>query len=79
MREAAAAKADKLGCAPYEALLDEYEPGMRVAEIDRLFAGLDLLPAGAARSGARAQAGSRRRSGQQDRFRLPISRSSAGS
>ena len=45
MREAALAKAAKLGCAPYEALLDEYEPGMRMAEIDRLFADLSFLPA----------------------------------
>jgi carboxypeptidase Taq len=45
VRQAASAKADRLGCDPYEALIDEYEPGMRVAEIDRLFAGLvDFLP-----------------------------------
>ncbi len=45
VREAAQAKADKLGCQPYEALIDEFEPGMRVAEIDRLFADLSFLPA----------------------------------
>ncbi len=45
MRQAAAAKAEKLGCSPHEALIDEFEPGMRVAEIDRLFAGLSFLPA----------------------------------
>ncbi|HEY2891319.1 MAG TPA: carboxypeptidase M32 [Dongiaceae bacterium] len=45
VREAARAKADKLGCEPYEALIDEFEPGMRVAEIDRLFADLSFLPA----------------------------------
>ena len=45
VRQAADAKAEKLGCSPYEALLDEFEPGMRVAEIDRLFAGLSFLPA----------------------------------
>ena len=36
-REAAVAKAARLGTAPYEALIDEFEPGLRVAEIDRLF------------------------------------------
>ena len=36
-RELAAAKADRLGVTPYEALLDQFEPGGRVAEIDRLF------------------------------------------
>ncbi|MFO1062024.1 MAG: carboxypeptidase M32 [Dongiaceae bacterium] len=40
VREAAAAKAEKLGVTPYEALLDEYEPGGRTAEIDALFADL---------------------------------------
>ncbi len=44
VRQAAAAKAEKLGCTRYEALLDEFEPGMREVEIDRLFAGLDFLP-----------------------------------
>lgn len=45
VRQAAAAKAEKLGCGPYEALLDEYEPGGKVAEIDRLFAELEsFLP-----------------------------------
>ncbi len=38
VREAAAAKAERLGIRPYEALLDEYEPGGRQADIDRLFA-----------------------------------------
>ncbi len=36
-REVAAAKAEKLGTSPYEALLDQFEPGGSVAEIDRLF------------------------------------------
>jgi carboxypeptidase Taq len=36
-REIAAAKAEKLGTSPYEALLDQYEPGGKVALIDRLF------------------------------------------
>jgi len=37
-REAAAAKAEKLGCSPYEALMDQYEPGAREAAIDAVFA-----------------------------------------
>jgi carboxypeptidase Taq len=37
-RQAAAAKADKLGCSPYEALMDQYEPGAREADIDCVFA-----------------------------------------
>ncbi|HSE73019.1 MAG TPA: carboxypeptidase M32 [Dongiaceae bacterium] len=37
-RKAAAAKAEKLGCSPYEALMDQYEPGAREAEIDGVFA-----------------------------------------
>ncbi|MFL5265514.1 MAG: carboxypeptidase M32 [Stellaceae bacterium] len=36
-REVASVKADRLGTSPYEALLDEYEPGGSVAVIDRLF------------------------------------------
>ena len=36
-REVAAAKAERLGASPYEALLDRYEPGGSVATIDRLF------------------------------------------
>jgi carboxypeptidase Taq len=36
-REIAAIKADRLGTTPYEALLDQYEPGGSVATIDRLF------------------------------------------
>jgi carboxypeptidase Taq len=45
-REAAAAKAAALGTTPYGALLDQYEPGGRIAEIDRLFADLEgFLPA----------------------------------
>ncbi len=37
MREAAAAKAEALGCSPYEALLDEWQPGGSVARIDEIF------------------------------------------
>jgi carboxypeptidase Taq len=36
-REIATAKAEGLGTSPYEALLDQYEPGGSVAVIDRLF------------------------------------------
>jgi carboxypeptidase Taq len=36
-REMAQAKGAKLGKSPYDALLDEYEPGGSVVEIDRLF------------------------------------------
>jgi carboxypeptidase Taq len=36
-REIAAIKADRLGTSPYEALVDQYEPGGSVATIDRLF------------------------------------------
>jgi carboxypeptidase Taq len=36
-REIAAVKAERLETSPYEALLDRYEPGASVAEIDRLF------------------------------------------
>jgi carboxypeptidase Taq len=36
-REEAAAKAEALGLAPYDALLDGYEPGMTTAAIDALF------------------------------------------
>lgn len=45
-REAAAAKAAKLGTGLYAALLDEYEPGGSPAEIDALFHDLaEFLPA----------------------------------
>jgi carboxypeptidase Taq len=44
-REEAAAKAAALGCSPYDALLDQYEPGGKSSEIDRLFAELgSFLP-----------------------------------
>ncbi len=39
-REEAAAKSEALGLAPYDALLEGYEPGLTAAEIDRLFAPL---------------------------------------
>ncbi len=45
VREAAAGKAGKLGLAPYDALLDRYEPGARADEIDPVFDELeDFLP-----------------------------------
>jgi carboxypeptidase Taq len=44
-REAAAAKAEAFGCAPYDALLDQYDPGLTAARIDRIFDPLaDFLP-----------------------------------
>ena len=44
-RQIGAAKAEVLGCSPYEALVDHYEPGARTAMIDPLFNGLaDFLP-----------------------------------
>ena len=45
-REAGAAKADALALSPYDALLDGYDPGLRCADIDPLFADLSTwLPA----------------------------------
>lgn len=41
--EAAAAKGEAFGCEPYEALLDEYDPGRSVAEVDELFSDLELF------------------------------------
>ncbi|HWA51210.1 MAG TPA: carboxypeptidase M32, partial [Dongiaceae bacterium] len=37
-RQSAAARADKLGCSPFEALMDRFEPGAREADIDAVFA-----------------------------------------
>jgi carboxypeptidase Taq len=37
-RKQAVLLAEKLGLSPYDALMDRYEPGMRSAELDRLFA-----------------------------------------
>lgn len=37
VREIAGLKAERLGCGPYDALLDEYEPDGRAARIDPLF------------------------------------------
>jgi carboxypeptidase Taq len=45
VREKAAIKAAALGVSPYDALLDQYEPGGRSAEIDRIFDELErFLP-----------------------------------
>jgi carboxypeptidase Taq len=43
VREAAAAKAERLGTSPYEALLDEFEPGGTTAAIDVLFDDLGAM------------------------------------
>jgi carboxypeptidase Taq len=43
VREVAAAKGERLGVPPYDALLDEHEPGGRSATIDRLFADLEAF------------------------------------
>ncbi len=45
VRQSADAKADALSVSPYEALMDQYEPGGRTDHIDALFAELsDFLP-----------------------------------
>src|SRR5690606_25305777 len=38
-----AAKAARLGVAPYDALLDQYDPGRRSADVERLFADLEAF------------------------------------
>ena len=43
VRQAAAAKSETLGLTPYDALLDEYEPGGRSARIDEVFAPLEAF------------------------------------
>ncbi|MCH7929509.1 MAG: carboxypeptidase M32 [Proteobacteria bacterium] len=43
VREVAAATAGALGCTPYEALLDSFEPHGRTADIDALFADLEAF------------------------------------
>lgn len=37
VKEVAAAKADALGCSPYDALLDQYDPGQKSEKLDGLF------------------------------------------
>ncbi len=45
VRRKAEAKAGALGLSPYEALMDEYESGLRVSQLDTLFGDLvDFLP-----------------------------------
>ncbi len=45
VRDKAAALSEALGLSPYDALLDEYEPGGRAADIDAVFADLEgFLP-----------------------------------
>ncbi len=45
VRETAAAKSERLGLSPYDALLDEYEPEGRASDIDRVFGDLEsFLP-----------------------------------
>jgi len=44
-RQVAAAKSEAFGCSPYEALLDQWEPGGKTATIDTIFGDLaDFLP-----------------------------------
>ncbi|SVE05330.1 uncharacterized protein METZ01_LOCUS458184, partial [marine metagenome] len=44
-RQAAFTKGEAFGCAPYDALLSRYEPGLRSADVDRYFDILvDFLP-----------------------------------
>lgn len=43
VRERASAKSEKLGLCPYDALLDEFEPGGRCADIDGRFAELEAF------------------------------------
>ena len=60
LRRVGEAKASALGCAPYEALMDQYEPGARLRRIEPLFAGLArLLPDLLERIRARQAAGPR--------------------
>ncbi|MFD2264155.1 carboxypeptidase M32 [Lacibacterium aquatile] len=45
VRETAQAKAEKFGCSLYDALLDQYEPGGKAEDIDKLFGDLaSFLP-----------------------------------
>lgn len=44
-RRAAEAKSERLGVPPYEALMDQFEPGARAEQIDRIFADyVEFLP-----------------------------------
>lgn len=45
VKEIAAAKAEALGCSPYDALLDQYEPGQKSEQLDIVFSDLrNFLP-----------------------------------
>lgn len=45
VRQVASSKASFFGCSPYDALLDQYDPGRKSAEIDDIFADLErFLP-----------------------------------
>ena len=58
IREIAAARAEVLGCAPYDALLDGYDPDLRAAEIDAVFSDLEaFLPVFIERAEAHQTAG----------------------
>ncbi len=56
VKEAAAAKGDAFGCAPYDALLDQFEPGVSADEIDTLFADLEAFLPGFVGEALEAQA-----------------------
>ena len=61
-REMAQAKGAKLGKSPYDALLDEYEPGGSTEEIDRLFGELSRFLPGTIAAIIERQAAGRPRS-----------------
>jgi len=59
-RQAASAKAAKLGLSPYDALMDQFSPGVRAAEVDIVFAELaaklpDMIDKALARQAAGPQ------------------------
>ena len=56
VRQAAAAKAAAFDCAPYDALLDEHDPGLRAADLDTLFDELAGFLPGLAEGALAAQA-----------------------
>ncbi|MSP67179.1 MAG: carboxypeptidase M32 [Alphaproteobacteria bacterium] len=56
VREVAAAKAAAMGCEPYDALLDEYEPGARAERIDAIFAAVEAFLPGLRDAALAAQA-----------------------
>ena len=52
VREAAEAKSEVLGLSPYEALLDEFDPGCSLNRIEAIFDDYRGLPAGLSGAGA---------------------------